>query len=96
MNRFLTTTTIALFLGLSPALAVENLSTQGQPGSATEAGQLPAEPAEGAGDTSKYSKDESSAPPSSGEPSNFEAPPSSGAAPSGGASSAPQSSDIKE
>jgi hypothetical protein len=84
MNRLLTTTAIALFLGLSPALAVEDSAKQA------------AEPPEGAGDTSSGSKEQSSVPPSSGDPSNFEAPPSSGAAPSGGASSAPQSSDIKE
>jgi hypothetical protein len=86
MNRLLTTTAIVFFLGLSPALAVEDSSNmQDQPGSGTEAGQLP----------SSAPEEQSSVPPS-GDPSTFKAPPSSGAGPSGGVYSAPQSSDIKE
>ena len=80
MSRLLTTTAVALLLGLAPALALEDFSKpEEQSGAKSEAGQLPtqsgvtpdaakqaAQPPEGSADTSGGAKEQSSAPPSSG------------------------------
>ena len=79
MSRLLTTTAVALLLGLAPAFAVEDTSKPQDPsGTKSEAGQLPAQsgvtpdaekqatvPPEGSADTSTGAKEQSSAPPSS-------------------------------
>ena len=76
MNRFLTTTAVALLLGTMPALAVEDSS---KPPAQSGAEQLPTQPGvtpdvakqattppEGSADTSGGARERSSAPPSSG------------------------------
>ena len=84
MNRLLTSTAVALILGLTPAFATDDPPSdqQGsdtsapatQPGATPEASKSATEPSSGAADESGGARERSSAPPGSGAASQTEAP----------------------
>jgi hypothetical protein len=65
MNRLITTTAVAVLLGLAPALAADTAAPT-QPGATPEAAKSATQPDSGDADTSTGAKEQSSAPPSSG------------------------------
>jgi sporulation protein YlmC with PRC-barrel domain len=85
MNKLVTSTAVALLLGLTPAFAADNspADQQGtdtgasapatQPGATPEASKSATEPSSGAADTSGGATERSSAPPGSGAASQTEA-----------------------
>jgi hypothetical protein len=67
MNRLLIGTSVAVLLGLSPALAAEdNNMPATQPGVSQDTAKQATQPSSGSADTSSGAAEQSSAPPSSG------------------------------
>jgi hypothetical protein len=73
MNRLLTCTAVAVLLGLTPALAVDNSTLPAQPGVSSDASKQATVPDQGSTDTSGGAAEQSSAPPASSSVKSSEA-----------------------